>query len=194
MASLDKLVRTKDITLSTKVCIVKTMVFQVVTYGCESWTIKKAEHHIIDTFEQWCWRKLLRIPWIARRSNKSRLQEIEINCSLEAMIMRLKLKYFGHIMRRQDSLEKTLMLGKIEGTRSRGQQRWRCIDEVTEARNMKLLELRGAVTERQRQRWIDEVTEATNMKLLELRGAVTERCTWRAMVHIVTESWTRLND
>ncbi|CAH2248821.1 Hypothetical predicted protein [Pelobates cultripes] len=167
MASLEKLVKTKDITLSTKVSIVRTMVFPVVTYGCESWTIKNAERRRIDAFELWCWRELLRIPWIARRSNKSVQQEIKTNCSLEAMIMRLKLKYFGHIMRRQGSLKKTLMLGKMEGTRRRG---------------------------RQRRRWIDEVTEAMNMMLLELRGAVTDRCTWRAMVHMVTESQTRLND
>ncbi|CAH2296256.1 Hypothetical predicted protein [Pelobates cultripes] len=147
MASLDKLVKTEDITLSTKVRIVRTMVFPVVTYGCESWTIKKVERCRIDAFELWCWRKLLRIPCIARRSNKSILQEIKTNCSLEAMIMRLKLNYFGHIMRRQDSLDKTLMLGKIEGTQRRGRQRRRWIDEVTEATNMKLLELRGAVTE-----------------------------------------------
>ncbi|CAH2295750.1 Hypothetical predicted protein [Pelobates cultripes] len=167
MSSLDKLVKTKDFTLSTKVRIVGTMPCPVVTYGGESWTIKKAERHRINAIELWCWRKLLRIPWIARRSNKSVLQEIKKYCSLEAMIMRLKLKYFGHIMRRHDSLEKTLMLEKIEGTRRRRQQR---------------------------QRLIDEVTEATNMKLLELRGAVTDRCTWRAMVHMVTESRTRLND
>ncbi|CAH2315054.1 Hypothetical predicted protein [Pelobates cultripes] len=150
MASMDKLVKTKNITLSTKIRIVRTMVFPVVTYGCENWNIKKAERRRIHAFELWCWRKQLRILWNARRSNKSVLQEIKTNCSLEAMIMRLKLKYFGHMMRMQDSLEKTLMLGKIEGTRRRGQQR---------------------------RRWIDEVTEATNMKLLELRGAVTDRCT-----------------
>ncbi|CAH2301063.1 Hypothetical predicted protein, partial [Pelobates cultripes] len=148
MASLGKLVKTKDITLSTKVCIVRTMVFPVVTYGCESWTIKKALCHRNDTFELWCWRKLPRIPWIARRSNTFVLQEIKTNNSLEAMIMRLKLKYFGHILRRHDSLEKTLMLGKIEGTQRRGQQRRRWIDEVTEATNMKLLELRVAVIDR----------------------------------------------
>ncbi|CAH2312456.1 Hypothetical predicted protein [Pelobates cultripes] len=117
--AMDKLIKTKHITLSTKVCIVRAIVFSVVTYGCESWTIKKAERHRIDAFELWC-LKMLRIPWIARRSNKSVLQEIKTNCSLEAMIMRLKLKYFGHIMRRHDSLEKTLMLAKIEGTRRRG--------------------------------------------------------------------------
>ena len=125
MTNLDSILKSRDITLSTKVHLVKAMVFPVVMYGCESWTIRKAEHQTIDAFELWCWRRLLRVPWTARRSNQSILQEISSGCSLEGLMLKLKLQYFGHLMQRTDSLEKTLMLGKIEGRRRRGQQRMR---------------------------------------------------------------------
>ena len=125
MTSLDSILTNRDITLSTKVRLVKAMVFPVVTYGCESWTIKKAEHQRIDAFELWCWRRFLRVPWTARRSNQSILKKISPRCSLEGLMSKLKLQYFGHLMRRADSLEKTLMLGKIEGRRRRGHQRIR---------------------------------------------------------------------
>ena len=120
MTNLDSVLKSRDVTLSTKVCLVKAMVFPVVMYGCESWTIKKAEHRRIDAFELWCWRRLLRVPWIARRSSQSILKEITPGCSLEGLVLKLKLQYFGHLMRRADTLEKTLMLGKIEGRRRRG--------------------------------------------------------------------------
>ena len=120
MTNLDSILKSRDITLSTKVCLIKDMVFPVVMYGCESWTIKKAEHQRIDAFELWCWRRLLRVPWTARRSNQSILKEISPECSLEGLMQKLKLQYFGHLMRRADSFEKTLMLGKIEGRRRRG--------------------------------------------------------------------------
>ena len=120
MANLDSILKSKDITLSTKVCLVKAMVFPVVMYGCESWTIKKAEHQRIDPFELWCWKRFLRVPWTARRSNQSILMEISPGCSLEGVMLKLKLQYFGHLMRRADSLEKALMLGGIEGRRRRG--------------------------------------------------------------------------
>ena len=123
MTNLDSILKSRDITLSTKVHLVKAMVFPVVMYGCESWTVKKGECRRIDAFELWCWRRLLRVPWTARRSNQSILKEISLECSLERLMLRLKLQYFGHLMRRADSLEKTLMLGKIEGRRRRGQQR-----------------------------------------------------------------------
>ena len=125
MANLDSILKSRDIILSTKVCLVKAMVFLVVTYGCESWIIKKAEHQRTDAFEPWCWRRLLRVPWIARRSNQSILKEINSEYSLEGLMLKLKLPYFGHLMRRADSLEKTLMLGKVEGRRRRGRQRMR---------------------------------------------------------------------
>ena len=125
MMNLDSILRNRDITLSTKVHLVKTMVFPVLMYGCESWTLKKAECQRIDAFELWCWRRLLRVPWTARRSNQSILKEISLGCSLEELMLKLKLQYFGHLMRRADSLEKTLMLGKIEGRRRRGRQRMR---------------------------------------------------------------------
>ena len=125
MTNLDSISKSRDITLPTKVCLVKAMVFPVVMYGCESWTIKKAEHQRIDTFELWCWRRLLRVPWTARKSNKSIPKEISPGCSLEGLMLKLKLQHFGHLMRRADSLEKTLMLGKIEGRRKRGRQRMR---------------------------------------------------------------------
>ena len=125
MSNLDSIFKSRDITLPTKFCLVKAMVFPVVMYGCESWTIKKAERHRIDAFELWCWRRLLRVPWTARRSNQSILKEISPGCSLEGLMLKLKLQYFGHLMQRADSLEKTLMLGKIEGRRRRGRQRMR---------------------------------------------------------------------
>ena len=131
MTNLDSIFKTRDITLSTKVHLVKAMVFPVVMYGCESWTIKKAERRRINAFEVWCWRRLLRIPWTARRSNQSILKEISPGCSLEGLMLKLKLQYFGYLMQRAGSLEKTLMLGKIEGRRSRGQQRMRWLDGIT---------------------------------------------------------------
>ena len=129
---LDNILKSRDITLSTKVHLVKAMVFPVVMYGCESWTIKKAEHQGINAFELWCWRRLLRVSWTARRSNQSILKEISPGCSLKGLMLKLKLQYFGHLMRRADSFEKTLMLGKIEGRRSRGQQRMRWLDGITD--------------------------------------------------------------
>ena len=131
MTNLESILKSKDITLLTKVHLVKAMVFPVVMYGCESWTIKTAEHRRIDTFELWCWRRLLRVPWAARRSNQSILKEISPECSLEGLMLKLKLQYFGHLMQRADSFEKTLMLGKIEGRRRRGQQRMRWLDGIT---------------------------------------------------------------
>ena len=125
---LDGILKSRDMTLPTKVCLVKAIVFPVVMYGCESWTIKKVEHRRIDAFELWCWRRLLRVPWTARRSNQSILKEISPGCSLEGMMLKLKLQYFSHLMRRADSFEKTLMLGKIEGRRRRGRQRMKWLD------------------------------------------------------------------
>ena len=138
MTNLDSILKSRDITLPTKVCLVKAMVFLVVMYGCESWTVKKAEHRRIDAFELWCWRRLLRVPWTARKSNQSILKEISPGCSLEGLMLRLKFQYFGHLMRRVDSLEKTLMLGKIEGRRRRGQQRMRWLDGITDSMDMGL--------------------------------------------------------
>ena len=132
MTNLDSILKSRDITLPTKVCLVKAMVFPVVMYGCESWTIKKAEHRRIDSFELWCWRRLLRVPWTVRRSNQSILKEISPGCLLEGLMLKLKLQYFGHLMRRTDSLEKTLMLGKIEGRRRRQQQRMRWLNGITD--------------------------------------------------------------
>ena len=141
MTNLDSILKRGDITLPTKVHLVKAMVFPVVMYGCDSWTIKKAEHQRIDAFELWCWRRLLRVPWTARRSNQSILKEIRPGCSLEGLMLKPKLQYFGHLMRRTDSFEKTLMLGKIEGRRRRGQQRMRQLDGITNSMDMSLRKL-----------------------------------------------------
>ena len=149
MTNLDSILKIRDITLPTKVCLVKAMVFPVVTYGCESWTTKKAEWWRIDAFELWCWRRLLRVPWTARRSNQPILKEISPGCSLEGLMLKLKLQYFSHLMRRADSLEKTLMLGKIEGRRRWGRQRMRMLDGITDLMDMGLGRLQVLVMDRE---------------------------------------------
>ena len=149
MTNLNRILESRDITLPTKVHLVKAMVFPVVTYGCENWTIKKAECRRIDAFELWCWRRLLRVPWTARRSNQSILKEISPGCSLEGLMLKLKLQYFGHLMRRADSLEKTLMLGKIEGRRRRGRQRMRWLVGISDSMEMSLSRLWELVINRE---------------------------------------------
>ena len=167
MTNLDSILKSRDITLPTKVHLVKAMVFPMVMYGCESWTVKKAEHRRIDAFELWCWRKPLRVPWTARRANQSILKEISHGCSLEGLMLKLKLQYFGHLMQRTNSLEKTLMMGKIE---------------------------RGRRSRRQRMRWLDSIIDSIDVSLSKLWVLAMDRESWHAAAHWVSKTWTRLSN
>ena len=166
MTNLDSTLKSRDITLLTKVHLVRAMVFPVAMYGCESWTVKKTEHKRIDAFELWCWRRLLRVPWTARKSNQSILKEISPGCSLEGLTLKLKLQYFDHLMQRVDSLEKTLMLGGIGGRRR----------------------------EQQRIRWLDGITDSMDMSVSKLQELVNDREDWRAVIHGVEKSQAQLSD